>query len=282
MPVIRSIRPRRFARLAAARGFTLAELAIVVTIVALLLGGLTLTLSAQTQLRRVEDTQRILEVAKEAVIGFAMTRGRFPCPADPTIATGALNSGIERANCTAAADRYGSLPWVTLGVPETDAWGRRLSYRVSSDFADANNITVGPVSATPPDCPTAPPADASKPSFMLCSQGDLTVQTRNLTDRSLRNLAMTLPVVIISHGVNGFGARQPNGTLLSAPPPAADEATNASSASTNFIVREVNEGAAGCNDASAGAPLCAFDDLVVWVGLPVLMNRMVASGKLPY
>src|SRR5215470_16101798 len=81
------------------RGFTLAELAVVVLVIALLLGGLTLTLSTQTELRRIEDTQRTLELAKDALIGFAITRGRLPCPADPTIATGTVNAGVERADC---------------------------------------------------------------------------------------------------------------------------------------------------------------------------------------
>jgi prepilin-type N-terminal cleavage/methylation domain-containing protein len=274
---------RRSARLAAVRGFTLTELAIVVMVLALLLGGLTLTLSTQTQLRRVEDTQRILEVAKEALVGFAMTRGRFPCPADPTIATGAANAGLEQLTAGLPPQpcviQFGVLPWATLGVPETDAWGRRLSYRVLNDFADTDNTTVATLVA--PGCPPPPAAfDATRPSFMLCSEGNVTVQTRNPTDRSLRTLAATLPAVIISHGANGFGARLPNGTLLPAPP-GADETTNANSASTSFIVREVNQGAAGCDDTTPGVALCQFDDLVGWVSLPVLMNRMVASSKLP-
>jgi prepilin-type N-terminal cleavage/methylation domain-containing protein len=282
MPLTASICLGRSIRRGRMRGFTLAELAIVVAVIALLLGGLMLTLSTQTELRRISDTQRTLDLAKDALIGFAMTRGRFPCPADPTIATGTLNAGVERSDCwTVAANQFGALPWVTLGVSETDAWGRRFSYRVFSDFADPNNTTVGPVSATPPDCPATPPVDATKPSFMLCSQGNVTAQTRNPTDRSLRTLAATLPVVVISHGANGFGARQSDGTLLPAPP-GADEAANANPASVNFRVRETIRGAPGCDDATAGVPLCEFDDLVSWVPLPVLMNRMVASGKLPY
>ena len=98
MPLMESIRVRGWNQRQRARGFTLAELAIVVAVIALLLGGLTLTLSTQTELRRISDTQRTLELAKDALIGFAMTRGRFPCPADPTIATGAANAGLERSD----------------------------------------------------------------------------------------------------------------------------------------------------------------------------------------
>jgi prepilin-type N-terminal cleavage/methylation domain-containing protein len=274
MPVTDATRLRNGVRRSDARGFTLAELAIVVAVIALLLGGLTLTLSTQTELRRISDTQRTLELVKDALIGFAMTRGRFPCPANPTEGPGATNLGKERAVCT-STDQYGALPWVTLGVPETDAWGRRFSYRVSSDFADQDSISVG-------GCPPPPPPNEypTKSSFMLCSQGNIRVQTRN-PNRTLQTLADTLPVIVISHGANGFRAYQPDGTQLPAPP-GEDEAANANPALVNFIVREVNRGAPGCHDATAGTPLCEFDDLVSWVPLPVLMNRMVASGKLPY
>jgi prepilin-type N-terminal cleavage/methylation domain-containing protein len=281
-----SVHAKASARSSRCRGFTLAELAIVVLVIALLLGGLTLTLSTQTELRRIEDTQRTLDLAKEALIGFAITRGRLPCPANPAIATGAANAGVEQLPAGAppqlCASQFGVLPWVTLGVPETDAWGRRLSYRVFNDFADTDNVTVGPLGA--PGCLAAPGAfDATKPSFQLCSIGNLQVQTRNPADRSLQNLSLDLGAVIVSHGANGFGGRAPDGTLLAAPP-GLDEQANANipAGTTAFRSRELTRPPAGaCDDTAAGTPACEFDDLVVWVPTVVLMNRMVASGKLP-
>ncbi|MGH6690515.1 MAG: type II secretion system protein, partial [Gammaproteobacteria bacterium] len=68
-------------RSARQRGFTLAELAIVFVIVALLIGGTVLTLSAQTEGREITDTQRTLDQARDATIGFALRNGRLPCPA---------------------------------------------------------------------------------------------------------------------------------------------------------------------------------------------------------
>src|SRR5919204_6138367 len=62
-------------------GFTLVELAVVLTIVAFLLASLMYTLSAQTEQRNFDDTRRRLEQARELVLSFAIVNGRLPCPA---------------------------------------------------------------------------------------------------------------------------------------------------------------------------------------------------------
>lgn len=293
MPMIESGHARARARRPRVRGFTLAELAIVILVIALLMGGLTLTLSTQAELRRTEDTQRTLELAKEALIGFAITRGRLPCPARPATATGTvfpagpvppgIPAGVEQLPSgpapQACVSQFGVLPWVTLGVPETDAWGRRFSYRILNAFADTDNVTVGPLGA--PGCLAAPGAfDATKPSFQLCSIGNLRVQTRNAAGALPQDLALNLAAVVISHGPNGFGGFSPAGTQLPAPA-GQDEAANATAATVNFISRDLVRSPAGACDDTVAGTLCEFDDLVAWVPTVVLMNRMVASGKLP-
>ena len=76
--------PRRKSRKSEQRGFTLIELAIVMFIVALMLGGMLLPLSAQQDVRARSETTRMMNEAREALIGFAMINDRFPCPASPT------------------------------------------------------------------------------------------------------------------------------------------------------------------------------------------------------
>ena len=67
--------------------FTLVELAVVLMVVGLLLSTLTYTLAAQVDQRTREQTQRTLEQAREALIGFAITNGRLPCPASASACT---------------------------------------------------------------------------------------------------------------------------------------------------------------------------------------------------
>ncbi|HEY6863407.1 MAG TPA: type II secretion system protein [Burkholderiales bacterium] len=249
------------------RGFTLPELAIALVIIALLLAGAIIPLSAQIDVRNTTETQRTMDQIKEAAISFALANGRLPCPADGTVAAGAAGAGAE--NCAISA---GVVPWAALGVPETDAWGRRFSYWVSPFFADAVGTTFN---CTPTPAPT-------QSSFALCSLGTMTVNNRGSTHAAVA-IGTALPVVIVSHGKNGRGSYTPAGTVMNAPPAGTDEAANAThtAGATVFYSRTPTPAAAGCSDSAAGSPFCEFDDLVVMISAPVLAARMVGAGKLP-
>src|SRR3954471_14855504 len=69
--------------IARGRGFTLTELAVVMTILALLLATGMMTLSAQTEARNNEEAARRINAAVDALVGFAITNRRLPCPASP-------------------------------------------------------------------------------------------------------------------------------------------------------------------------------------------------------
>lgn len=237
------------------RGFTLVEMAMVLMIVGLLLGGLIIPLSAQMEQRRATETQKSLEEIREALVGYAVINGQLPCPADPTIPTGGANAGTPRAGtppCT-GANSTGVVPWVTLGVSETDAWGNRFTYRITPDFADA-------IAAPTYGCaPTTPPANAS---FALCSPGTLNV----LDAAGGANVALNVPAVVISHGKNSGGAYTQTGTQVPASANADEQENSDGDVDTNYV---------------SHTPTGGFDDQVTWVSNNVLMNRMVTAGKLP-
>jgi hypothetical protein len=106
-----------------------------------------------------------------------------------------------------------------------------------------------------------------------------------------------LPAVFISHGKNGFGAWQPNGTRLNPIPAGNDEAANALGNVTatpsggyvnqTFYSRTRTPAVAGCVDPApppapqSAAPPCEFDDIVVMISTGALITRMVAAGRLP-
>jgi len=168
------------------RGFTLTELAIVTTIVALLLASLMYTLSAQTEQRNMDDTRRRLEQARDLVLAFALANGRLPCPARYT--TSANNSlGLEsfcsaatgtcvntetttvqsHGNCSNYYDGY--LPAATIGFQTTDSsnfavdiWGNRIRYVVTKTapacapantlvFTSSANLKTYGLTCQPPD-----------------------------------------------------------------------------------------------------------------------------------
>ncbi|MFZ6758776.1 hypothetical protein ACO0K9_16345 [Undibacterium sp. Ji50W] len=82
-----------------------------------------------------------------ALANFVAQNKRLPCPADGSIASGLPNAGIESpypaaALCAPATQAKGVVPWVTLGISEseaTDPWNGRITYRVQA--ALANSVT---------------------------------------------------------------------------------------------------------------------------------------------
>ena len=125
-------------------------------IIALLLGSILVPLQTQIESRNFENTQRILEQAREALVGYAGAYGYFPCPASAT--SNGLESGPNHATGACAAvvtgtNAYiGFLPAAALGFTPTDAqgyavdaWGQsldrnRIRYAISN--VTVNGITL--------------------------------------------------------------------------------------------------------------------------------------------
>lgn len=185
-------------------GFSLIELAIVLVIFTLLAGGLMMTLSSQQETRRLSEARRQLADIREALLGYAATNGFLPPAADPALASGTAGAGLSKTNLEA-----GVLPWATLGLPETDPWGQRFTYRVKKEF-----IVV----------PTSPALS----SFTLTTPGNIDV-----TDGAVP-IATDLPAIVVSHGRNGFGGYSRDGLRRTGA--AGDELENADD-DTQFVSR---------------------------------------------
>lgn len=230
------------------RGFTLIELAIVLVIVTILIGGLAMPLSTQIQARRIAETKKTLEEAREAIIGYAMTNNgtpmtnrRLPCPDIDGNGTEDLHALGNRC-----ANSHGFLPWVDLGVGHQDAWGNRLSYVVDRDLADPNKGFAKAV-------------DTSFPSLSVCQTHGCGITT----------VAANLAFVLVSHGPNGWGARNISGSTL-APPSGDDEKDNLDSGDEIYISRSATKA-----DNINGE----FDDLLVWYSYPLLVAKVCPTGS---
>jgi len=119
-------------------GFTLAELAIVTVIIALLIGGTVLTFSAQNDAREIADTQRTLDQARDAIIGFALRNGRLPCPAPLGV------NGVE-SFCTNGGAGACGLP--ILAPPGPVPGHGRCSN--PNGFVPAATLGIGPIETNP-------------------------------------------------------------------------------------------------------------------------------------
>jgi len=230
-------------------GFSLVELAIVLLIVALLIGGMLVPLSAQRDIQNINDTQRQLASINEALLGFAADQRRLPCPAAPN--TTGIENPVGGGACTNNYD--GFLPAITLGFSPTDAqgyaidgWGNRIRYAVTSANADAFTTAGGMQAAW---------SAGLTPDLRVCNTAaNIAANDCPAADR-MTNSAVA---VIFSTGKNG-GAT-PDVINI-------NELANWTTSNDRVFV--------------STTPSAAFDDIVVWLSPNILYNRMVSAGRLP-
>jgi prepilin-type N-terminal cleavage/methylation domain-containing protein len=297
------------------RGFTLIELAVVLVVVGLLLGGMLLTLSTQIEMQKVRDTDRQLDDIKEALLGFAIAQGRLPCPA--TEASQGFewprNPTDKCKDSTGSDSPHGFLPAATLGLSGArsadgllvDAWGNPYRYSVSPsdvggplnpaasdtkwDFVVAGqmkavaNLPTGALKDLAPDlqvCNTAP-------SAVGATTCDDTASTVVGDDPTTTAIEPGVPLVIYSLGPNGSTFATTSQT------PSADELENAGELTAppyNYVVGAgvyliandkvfVARGRRGDNASTSNIDE-TFDDLVDWLSPNVLYTRMMTTGQL--
>jgi prepilin-type N-terminal cleavage/methylation domain-containing protein len=121
-------------------GFSLVEMAIVLLIVGLLVGGLLPGLGSQMEKNRASDTQSTLNTVTEALFGYAAGHGgSLPCPA--TVASAGFadpaTAGTTNGICTSPF--AGFVPGRLLGLTPLnadgfviDAWGNPIRYSVAT------------------------------------------------------------------------------------------------------------------------------------------------------
>lgn len=224
-------------------GFTLIELAIVLFIITLLLGGILTPLGQQIVEHQTTETRRTLESARVALVGYALRQagqaGPLPCPDLRKHASEQLDGLEDRQADGSCATLTGNLPWKTLGLTEGDAWGNHLSYAVSADWTLAGNSL-----------------SQAETQLLICSGASC-------------DKPQAAAAVVISHGRNGFGASNVNrGENLS--PKSADEKENAN-ADQRFIMRLPR---------SADRPGGEFDDLLLPVSADWLRGRLCDPASL--
>jgi prepilin-type N-terminal cleavage/methylation domain-containing protein len=266
---------RRGSRLrAACRGFSLLELAISLTVLAVVAAGILVPLVTQVQQRNIATTETAISDIKDALLGYAAVNGRLPCPA--TLA-GATPGGeaFDTANSGSAANgrcesNWGFVPARTLGVTPVDrngfaldAWNNRIRYAVANDaiggFANPLTSTDGLRNAT------LAGIAAATSLLHVCASG--TGVTAGVSCNAAITLTSTAAVVIWSPGANALTGGGAGVDEMQNPNP---NTTNPGSADRLFVSHARSDDAAN-----------PFDDVMNWLSINTLVNRMVAAGQLP-
>lgn len=241
------------------RGFTLTELTIVLVIVALLSGGLMVSLSTAKDIADVNETQKQLATISDSLLGFAASQGRLPCPA--TLASaGAESPASGSGACTNPRDGY--LPASTLGLAPVNAqglavdrWGNPIRYAVFQENIGAYNdpfTTPGAMKAIGLETLAIKNVMSGQKRELLYVCGlDGNVSAANCG--SATKLTEYAVAAVFSQGKNG---------------------------STSMSALE-SENTDDDNILRSGTPTTSFDDIVIWISPNVLYNRMIAAGRLP-
>jgi prepilin-type N-terminal cleavage/methylation domain-containing protein len=151
------------------RGFTLIEMAIVITILGLAAGMAVKVIKPLKDVSRTDLTRAHLKIIDKALQLYAIQNGCLPCPANGSLASTSVTTltvaGVPHDYSTAgladdgasAPPQYLSgcttsatcrttnltVPWITLGISEeeaSDGWGDRIRYIVKGTPCTGSNL----------------------------------------------------------------------------------------------------------------------------------------------
>lgn len=251
-------------------GFTLVELSIVLIIIALIAGSGLALLNAQIDSQRQSATRVKQDGIRTALTTFISRNSRLPCPADPTLAVGNPNYGVEAATpgtCTGITSSgvapavvvTGIIPWVSLGIGDDatiDGYNYRFTYQVVASATNLNPQTIAGMrgyitlhSNGPGTLGAAPAGD----QINDCSGG--------LTFNPCAAVA-----VVLSTGKDGFGANLVGGGQKATTGAGADELANTDNDS-KFVRKDFSD--------AAGNP---FDDVLLTLTPSDLLTPLTQSG----
>jgi prepilin-type N-terminal cleavage/methylation domain-containing protein len=263
------------------QGFTLIEVAMVLVIVGLMMGGIMGALGPQLDNKKVRDTQERIKQASEAIMAFAIANRRLPCPASATSNGDEVFTGVVGA-CSNFND--GFVPARTLGLGERglngvmqDGWGFGIRYAVTQvtytglgNAPVSINCSAGCYPFTQPDgvknayflngAPGVQPLVANL--LQVCASSTGATATTAVTCGAPADLVVRPALIVWSTARNGGQLGGGSG---------ADEAVNLNGNSV-FVTH---------SRAETGATNGAFDDILQWQTVASVFQDMIKMGILP-
>lgn len=243
-------------------GFSLTEMAIVLLIMGVILGGLLGAVGQSTENTRRLETKGKLREIEESLYAFAQVQGRLPCPADSD--TNGLEdiapADLDTGDCNLF---HGLLPNATLGLSGSinsngfleDPWGNPYRYSVTENTPNGYNYTGSTIIWNIYNSdPTDVAADAD--TLRVCDN-------TGCTGVIMTNVA---PAVVLSMGNNW--ANVATGS-------AAEQANGSGTTLGTYTVTNTN------TFVLTGYSEENFDDMLIWLSPHLLFGKLITAGKLP-
>lgn len=228
------------------------EMAIVLLIAGLLLGGGLSVVASRQEMQRIQETEALLNEARDALIGYAATNGRLPCPASST--SNGIESPVGGGACTNFY-KNGYLPAVTLGLSGVDDQG----YLRDGWQLKANRIRYAVTKANNTNAATTAITSTLAPDLYVCNSSIGVTTTDCGTAQTLTSTAVA---IVFSLGKNAAKTAT-----------SKDEKANLNN---NPVFISHSQTKAGTTSEGG-----EFDDQVLWLSPNILFNRMIQAGKLP-
>ncbi|WEJ62261.1 type II secretion system protein [Thiomicrorhabdus lithotrophica] len=256
-------------------GFTLLEISIALTILAILSYGAVGALNKVGDFDDYVENKVYLEKVQESLLTYVQVNSFLPCPDTD-------GDGVENRELAApfeCSDKDGQLPYLDLGVNPTDIWNQPLYYAVNNQ---ADNDTGTPIPILDLDASASYFSDQSPPVFgfntppygAIKGTGNYTVCGESATSCAVSTcpsyaIECAAIAVVISFGKNGANtwARRTAGTEAG-----LDDAETENADDDNYFWQAAGSNAAGQE----------FDDQLVWLtGYDVKYAVIKSGGTLP-
>lgn len=245
------------------RGFSLLEMAIVLMIIGLVLGGMLAAIGNSTDSIRRTNAETAMKQIEDALYGFAQANTRLPCPAtNGSSGLEAIDAPVANGVCT---EDHGFVPTVTLGLFGNvnsdglllDPWGNPYRYSVAASATGSGARAFTSVTGLSELFNNNELSTLAISPLRVCE---------DVTDCAGSVIIDTAPALIISMGENWA-------TYTS-----ADEEENAGDGTSMLGAYNVTNTSDFINTTFSEDN---FDDQIRWLSPHILFTRLVQAGRLP-